>query len=357
MGFSRQEYQTGLSLLTQGLNPLLYPPALAGRIFTTTFIFSVLTLCLLYNLASCTCLLCRLISPKHKGHFLKILSQAPLCSFNNLPGHLSTCRHSTSYLISPSRRPARTAKSPCPTPTSYLFLSAPLNLSTFHLCSTSQPSHLHLQPVVPREEESIYLPRTKVPPVISHLYLLCSLSTGQCTSHGHCQNMLLLVSTPQVFLMYTVMLEKQFLNTSLDQVWHLRYSTQHFSNCSVWRTFLMVQWLRLFTFIAGGMGLIPGWRTKEASQIALAIKNPPTNAGRCNNIGSIPGLGRSFGGGNGNSLQYSGLENPMDRGAQQATVHSVTESDTTEVTQHAPNQGTKILHAKGYSQKQTIVCM
>ena len=107
------------------------------------------------------------------------------------------------------------------------------------------------------------------------------------------------------------------------------------------------------------MGLIPGdqRRTKGASQIALAVKNPPTNAGRCNNIGSIPGLGRSFGGGNGNSLQYSGLENPMDRGAWQATVHSVRESDTTEVTQHAPIQGTKILHAKGYSQKQTIVCM
>ena len=46
--------------------------------------------------------------------------------------------------------------------------------------------------------------------------------------------------------------------------------------------------------------------------------------------GPIPGLGRSAGEGNGNSLQYSCLENPMDRGAWAATVHRVAESDTTE---------------------------
>ena len=50
----------------------------------------------------------------------------------------------------------------------------------------------------------------------------------------------------------------------------------------------------------------------------------------CNvgDLGSIPGLGRSLGGGHGNSLQYSCLENPMDRGAWQATVHRVTNSRT-----------------------------
>ena len=49
----------------------------------------------------------------------------------------------------------------------------------------------------------------------------------------------------------------------------------------------------------------------------------------------IPGWGRSPGGGNGNLLQYSCLENPMDRGAWRATVHGGhTESETTEVTQH-----------------------
>ena len=52
----------------------------------------------------------------------------------------------------------------------------------------------------------------------------------------------------------------------------------------------------------------------------------------CNvgDLGSIPGSGRSPGEGNGNPLQYSSLENPMDRGAWRATVHGVTESDMTE---------------------------
>ena len=49
-------------------------------------------------------------------------------------------------------------------------------------------------------------------------------------------------------------------------------------------------------------------------------------------MGSIPGLGRSPGEGNGNPLQYSYLENPMDRGAWHATVHGLTESNTTEMT-------------------------
>ena len=57
------------------------------------------------------------------------------------------------------------------------------------------------------------------------------------------------------------------------------------------------------------------------------LKYPTVNAG---DVGSIPGFGRSPGGGNGNPLQCSCLENPMDRGAWQATVQGVTkESDTT----------------------------
>ena len=57
------------------------------------------------------------------------------------------------------------------------------------------------------------------------------------------------------------------------------------------------------------------------------VKNPPAKAG---DLGSIPGLGSSPGGGNGNPLQYSCLENLMDRGAWQATIHEVIkESDTT----------------------------
>ena len=53
------------------------------------------------------------------------------------------------------------------------------------------------------------------------------------------------------------------------------------------------------------------------------VKNLPANAGDIGDVGSIPELERSPGGGNGNPLQYSSLENPMDRGAWWATVHGV----------------------------------
>ena len=60
------------------------------------------------------------------------------------------------------------------------------------------------------------------------------------------------------------------------------------------------------------------------------VKNLPANARDIRDADSIPGLGRSPGEGNGNPLQYSYPENPMDRGTWQATVHKVTkESDTT----------------------------
>ena len=65
-----------------------------------------------------------------------------------------------------------------------------------------------------------------------------------------------------------------------------------------------------------------------ASQGALVVKNLPANAENRRDMGSIPGLGRSPGGGHGNPLQYSRLENLMDRGAWQATVHSVVKSRT-----------------------------
>ena len=59
------------------------------------------------------------------------------------------------------------------------------------------------------------------------------------------------------------------------------------------------------------------------------VKNLPANAG---DVGPVPGWGRSPGGGHSNPLQYSCLEHPTDRGAWQATVHSVAELDTTEAT-------------------------
>ena len=58
----------------------------------------------------------------------------------------------------------------------------------------------------------------------------------------------------------------------------------------------------------------------RVSQGALAVKNPPADGGDLGREGSIPGLGRCPGGGHSNPLQYSCLENPMDRGAWRATV-------------------------------------
>ena len=73
-----------------------------------------------------------------------------------------------------------------------------------------------------------------------------------------------------------------------------------------------------------------------ASQGVLVVKNPPADAGDVRHVGSIPGLGRSPGGGHGNPRQYSWLEDPMDRGAQWALVHRVSKDwDPTEATLHS----------------------
>ena len=77
--------------------------------------------------------------------------------------------------------------------------------------------------------------------------------------------------------------------------------------------------------------LLIGYTSIWASQVVLVVKNPPANAGDAGDVGdtgSIPGSGRSPGGGHGNPLQYSCLENPVDRGALQATVDRVTKSQT-----------------------------
>ena len=60
-----------------------------------------------------------------------------------------------------------------------------------------------------------------------------------------------------------------------------------------------------------------------ASQVVLVVKNLPSNAGDLRDMVSIPGSGRFPGEGHGNPLQYSCLENPMDKGARWATVHRV----------------------------------
>ena len=68
--------------------------------------------------------------------------------------------------------------------------------------------------------------------------------------------------------------------------------------------------------------------TQGASQVALVVKSPPASARDVRDMDLIPGLGRSPGGGHGNPLQYSCLENPMDRGAWWATVHGIAKSWT-----------------------------
>ena len=69
------------------------------------------------------------------------------------------------------------------------------------------------------------------------------------------------------------------------------------------------------------------------------VKNPSDNPGDSGNVGSVPGVGRSPGEGNGKPLPYSRWENPMDRGAWWATVHGVGKLDTTErLDTHTPTQ-------------------
>ena len=68
--------------------------------------------------------------------------------------------------------------------------------------------------------------------------------------------------------------------------------------------------------------------------MALVVKNPPANAEDAREAGLTPGSGRSSAVGNGNQIQHSCLENPMDRRAGRAILYQIRESDRTEVTQH-----------------------
>ena len=63
------------------------------------------------------------------------------------------------------------------------------------------------------------------------------------------------------------------------------------------------------------MEIFPASAGVCASQVALVVKNLPSNVGDVREVGSVPGSGRSPGGGNGNPLQYSCPGNPTDRGA------------------------------------------
>ena len=70
------------------------------------------------------------------------------------------------------------------------------------------------------------------------------------------------------------------------------------------------------------------WCFYGAFQVVLVVKNPPANEGATRDAGTIPGSGRSPGGGNGNPIQYSCLENPVGRGTWWPTAHRVTKNRT-----------------------------
>ena len=83
-------------------------------------------------------------------------------------------------------------------------------------------------------------------------------------------------------------------------------------------------------FVPGSLSLFLNWSIVAlgVSKVTLVVKNPPANAGDVRDAGSIPGSGRSPGGGHDNPLQYSCLESPMDRGAWWAMVQRVAKSWT-----------------------------
>ena len=88
-------------------------------------------------------------------------------------------------------------------------------------------------------------------------------------------------------------------------------------------TFLSPIWkVRIIVSVHFSLGVVAG----RASQVVRTVKNLPAYVGFTRDEGSIPGLGRSAGVGNGNLLQYSCLENSVDRGAWWLTVHGVPKS-------------------------------
>ena len=83
----------------------------------------------------------------------------------------------------------------------------------------------------------------------------------------------------------------------------------------------------VITFLPRSKRLLISWQ-QSPSSVALVVKNPPANARDIRHVGLIPESGRSPGEGDDNPLRYSCLENPMDRGAWRATVHSIVKSWT-----------------------------
>ena len=101
---------------------------------------------------------------------------------------------------------------------------------------------------------------------------------------------------------------------------------QHNDKCVVRVAGLGGRWMLRMAVSSGGTFV--QIRGEKWASWWLSNKASACSAGAAGDLGLIPGLGRSPGGGRGNPLQYSCLENPMDRGTWQATVHTVTKSPT-----------------------------
>ena len=154
--------------------------------------------------------------------------------------------------------------------------------------------------------------------------------------------MVIIYSHPvQCFLFYDCMGEKRIFSLCpslyVDENWIRQTNWIRSSGHSFWRKFILkIELKHSRTFSSVFVRL---YSKQRVFQVALVVKNLPP--GQCRDLrkaGSIPGSGRSPEGGHGNPLQYSCLENPMDRGAWWARVHRVTESDTIQVTEHSRTQ-------------------
>ena len=118
------------------------------------------------------------------------------------------------------------------------------------------------------------------------------------------------------------------LSTTSGQALREGFSVWEFNTAQLSFSWCSLGWKDKTRLITESSEILFLNNARWASQVALVVKNLPDNAGDLSDVGSIPGLGRCPGGGHGTPLQYSSLENAMDRGAWWATVHGVTEGQT-----------------------------
>ena len=148
--------------------------------------------------------------------------------------------------------------------------------------------------------------------------LLKLMSIESVISSNHLIHCCLLLLLPSIFPSIRIFSNESFLLIRWPKDWSFENIFQNI----VWK----IHYLILNTKLA----FIVLWLNHWASQVALVVKNLPSNAGEIRDLGSIPESERSFGGEHGNPPQYSCLENPMSREAYSQWGHK--ESDMTEMT-------------------------